>query len=141
MVQVLSVNEFRGYFSQAGRIDASASLNIAPGKIPRREPHVLGKALVPVAARVGGRDQLLHDRAARRFEAFQRFVNTSFSSQGLRERDSVLHSEARARADREMRGAQRVAYQYHVSRRPSGVAQVREVAPYGLVRHETVPSQ
>src|SRR6266480_3385137 len=87
----------------------------APGKIPRREPHVLWKALVPVAARIGGRDQLLHDRAARRLEAFQRFVNISFSSQGLRERDSVLHSEARARADREMRRAQRVAYQYHVA--------------------------
>src|SRR2546425_13302845 len=115
MAQVLSVDESRRYFPQAVRIDASASLNVAPGEIPRREPHVLGEALVPVRARIGGRDQLLHDRAARRFEAFQRFVNISFSSQGLRERDSVLHSEARARADREMRRAQRVAYQYHVS--------------------------
>src|SRR5438132_13333436 len=133
--------ELRRYLAQPLAVDASASLNVAPGKIPRREPHVLGKALVPVRARIGGRDQLFHDRAARRFEAFQRFVNISFNSQGLRERDSVLHSEARARADREMRRAQRVAYQYHVSRRPPGVAQVREVSPYGLVRHETVPSQ
>src|SRR2546427_360625 len=68
-----------------------------------------------VVLRLGARAQLLHDRAAHRLEAFQRFVNISFSSQGLRERDSVLHSEARARADREMRRAQRVAYQYHVS--------------------------
>src|SRR2546423_9255281 len=84
--------ELRRYLAQPLAVDASASLNVAPGKIPRREPHVLWKALVPVAARIGGRDQLLHDRAARRLEAFQRFVIISFSSQCLREPDSVLPS-------------------------------------------------
>src|SRR5438552_18836402 len=120
MVQALSVNEFRGYFSQPGRIDASASLNVAPGKIPRREPHVLGKALVPVAARVGGCDQLLYDRAARRLEGRRSVAR--MLAQRFGDSNRVLHRQPRARADREMRRAQGVAYQYHVSGRPSVVA-------------------
>src|SRR3981081_4668811 len=99
MVQVLSVNKFRGYFSQAGRIDASASLNVAPGKISRREPHVLCKALVPVAARIGGRPQLVDDRAARRFEG-RRSVAWMLA-QRFGERNCVLHRQPRAGADRE----------------------------------------
>src|SRR5207302_10281215 len=120
MVQVLSGNEFRGYFSQASRIDASASLNIAPGKIPRREPHVLGKALVPVATRVGRRDQLLNDRAARRFEGCWRAAR--MLAQRFGERNCVFHRQPRTGADREMRRAPVVAYQYHVSRGPAGVS-------------------
>src|SRR6267143_1408142 len=38
--------ELRRYLAQPLAVDASASLNVAPGKIARREPHVLGKALV-----------------------------------------------------------------------------------------------
>ena len=54
------------------------------------------------------------------------------------QRNGVLHREARARADGEMRGAQRVADQHHVARGPARVAHVREVAPDGLVRDEAV---
>src|SRR5712664_2994053 len=113
MAQVLSVDESRRYFSQAVRIDASTSLNVAPGKIARREPHVLGEALVPVRARIGGRDQLLDDRAARRLEGSQSVAR--MLAQRFGERNRILHRQPRAGADREMRRAQRVAYQYHVS--------------------------
>src|ERR1041384_260983 len=137
----LSVDEFGGNFPEPGGIDTTAALDIAPGEVARGEPHVLREAIVPVAARIRRRDQLLDNRPARRLVAFQRTFYPIFPVQGFDEGDRILHCQARSRPYREVRGAQGIADQHHVAGMPAGISHVRKVPPYGLVRDETVPSQ
>src|SRR3954469_2482603 len=138
----LPAYEFGGNLPEPGRVDAPAALDIAPGEVARREPHVLGEPIVPVAARVPRRHELLHDRPARRFERSQCFGHFILVfNQGLRQCDGILHREPRPGTDREVRGAQGVADQHHVAGVPACISYVGEIPPYRLVRDETVPSQ
>src|SRR5688500_1338276 len=138
---LLSIDEFGRDFPQARRIDASTTLNIAPGELARGEFQVLREALVPGPARVGRGQQLFDNRPTRRLECSQGRFNGRLYCQSLVERDCVLHGEPRARADGKMRRTQRVADEHCVPDGPALVAQVGKVPPYGPVRNETVPSQ
>src|SRR5207248_11233916 len=69
--------------SEALWVDPAAALNIAPGEVAWREVHVLGEPVVPRAARVGRRDELLDDRPARRLERRQRLAHLGMLAQHL----------------------------------------------------------
>ena len=139
----LSVDEFRGNLPQPGRIDAPAALNIAPGELARREFHVLGEALVPGAARVGRRHQLVDDRPARRLERRQ-----GLAARRCMLSDSALSSAmASSMASRVPEPMEKCAVRRAspisttLPARQRCVSYVGEIAPDRLVRDETVPSQ
>ena len=106
-----------------------------------REARVAVHVLEPLEARLGGLLDLEHVDAARVLVGGQgrRDALGPVLLQGVHEGDGALHGELGARADREVRGVDRVAQQDHVAVVPALAAHRGEGAPHGAVGQERVP--
>jgi hypothetical protein len=109
-----------------GMADPAGAGHVAVGEIDGRQGHQFVHALVPADADIGRVEDLLHRRQAALPVERQRLRQAARIAQGLPQRDGVLHGQARAGADRKMRGAQRVAHQHHIAEAPLPVRDRRE---------------
>ncbi len=122
-------------------IEASASHHVVVGKGDGVEPHFLAELLVPLNALVGHAQELFCRRTALAFEPRKRRFHVPMRLAGFAQRDRVLQSGARAGADREVNGAQRVADEDNVLVMPVTVRHARVIAHDGFVRKQGVPAQ
>ena len=124
-----------------GVVHPSGARHVTVGEIHRIQLHPFAHALVPAQTYVGGIPDFLHRRQAQFLEADQGVGHAALLAQCFPQRDSVLHRQAGAGADGEMRGAQGVAHEHHLVEAPALVPDRGVVAPAGVVGKDGMTAQ